>query len=135
MSGDCLVALAMKLMRALIVTAHESLRREAVHFLEPRSFDCVEATDGISALQFVSPDAIDLIVADVRLPKLDGPQFLDIVIEGAFGASPPPLIMCSATLHEHVWVRKLGLQGVTLLDWPFTPAAFTAALEAAFPAG
>lgn len=124
----------MKLLRALIVSADEAGRREVTKVLDDYSFDCIEAPDGISALQCASPDAIDLIVADVQLPKLNGPQLLDIIIDGAFGWSPPPLIMCSANLHEHVWIRRLALPGVMPLGKPFTPRDFVAALDAAFPA-
>lgn len=120
-------------MRALIVSPDTVARQQVAHLLDECGFDSVEAADGISALHFASHDGIDLIVTDVRLSRIDGPQFLDIVTDGAFGASPPPVIMCATFLHEQAWVRKLVMPAVTLLSRPFTPQAFAAALDAAFP--
>lgn len=122
----------MNLLRALIVAPDKSDRLAIARLLEKRNFECVEADDGLSALRFASFDGIDLIVAEARMPKMDGPQFLDIVVDGAFGPAPP-LIMCAANLHEQVWIKKLALPGVTLLARPLTPLAFSEALNAAFP--
>ena len=83
--------------------------------LDTFGFDSVDAHDGVSAMHFASDDGIDLIVADVRLPKLDGPMLLDITIEGAFGARPPPL--------PNVW----------LVSRPFTQETFALAIDRAFP--
>jgi CheY-like chemotaxis protein len=129
-----LVASAMKFLRALIVSADKALRREASELLEDRGFVCLEAYDGVVALKFASPHAIDLIVADIHLPKLDGPELLDVIIDGAFGLPAPPLIMCSGNLHEHVWITRLALPGVMALRKPFTPGGFVAALDSVFPA-
>ncbi len=87
----------------------------------------------VDALRFVSDFAIDLIVTEVRLPKLDAVQLLQIVRNGAFGPKPPPTIICSARLHEASWVTHPALQGLTLLAKPLTPQAFATALDAAFP--
>ena len=124
----------MKLLHALIVSADVAGRREARNLLADCGFECVEASGGIAALQFASPHAIDLIIADIHLPKLDGPELLDIILAGAFGLPAPPLIMFSANLHEHVWITRLALPGVTALRKPFTPGGFVAALDAGFPA-
>ena len=88
----------MNLLRALLVSQDDAARRDVAQLLSDYSFDCVQAADGIDALQFASRDGVDLIVTDVRLPKMDGPQFLDIVTDGAFGAKPPPVIMCASLL-------------------------------------
>ena len=124
----------MNLLRALLVSQDDAARRDVAQLLSDYSFDCVQAADGIAALHFASRDGIDLIVTDVRLLKMDGPQFLDIVTDGAFGAKPPPVIMCASFLHEQAWVRKLVMPRVTLLSRPFTADAFAVALDAAFPA-
>jgi DNA-binding response OmpR family regulator len=102
--------------------------------LDEHGFDSIEAADEISALQFVSPDGIDLIISDFGPPRLEGQLFLDIIKRGAFGQAPPPLIFCSALLQSEGWMRKLADEGIPLLVRPFTPHAFELALAAAFAA-
>lgn len=114
----------MKLLRALIVDPEDQVRRRTAELLGDHGFDSIEAADGISALQFASPDGIDLIISDFGLPWLEGLPFLDIIKRGAFGWAPPPLIFCSAMLQGEVRIRKLAEDGIPLLVRPFTPHAF-----------
>lgn len=124
----------MKLLRALIVDPDQAARSAMMKLLDVRSFDTVEAIDIIGALAFALDGAIDLIIADIDLDELDGLQLLRIIRKGSFGKSPPPVIVCSALLNEEGWTRHPALKGVTHLPKPFTPAAFTAALDQAMPA-
>jgi CheY-like chemotaxis protein len=124
----------MKMLRVLIVDPDPVARSYVSDLLGRCGFYSVEAESGTRALQLATTDPFDLIVMDARLPGMDGPQFLDLVLDGAFGHKPPPLIVCSAYLHEQVWVRKLALPGVVLLAKPFAAEPFAAALDAAFSA-
>ena len=127
------VAIAMKLLRALIVDPDHSARSRLAKLLEGRSFDSVEVGDMAGALGFALDGAIDLIIADIDLDELDGLQLLRIIRNGSFGKSPPPVIVCSAILNEDIWTMHPALKGVTRLPKPFTPAAFTSALDQALP--
>lgn len=123
----------MKLMRALIVDPDHQVRREVAQLLESSNFDSVEANDGIGALRLANEDAIDLIVADIDLRDLDALQLLRIIRGGAFGPTPPPVIVCSADLNDEAWFLHPTLKGVTQLAKPFTPVGFAAALNRALP--
>jgi DNA-binding response OmpR family regulator len=120
-------------MRALIMDSDQRMRRQMAQFLGSSSFDSVEATDGISALRFAHAHAIDLIIADIDLRDLDALQLLRIIRDGAFGSTPPPVIVCSATLNDEIWFLHPALEGLTQLAKPFTPIGFAAALNLAFP--
>ena len=124
---------AMKLLRALIVDPDGSVRSVMSKLLDRRAFDTVEAVDIVGALGFALDGSIDLIIADIDLDELDGLQLLRIIRNGSFGKSPPPVIVCSAILNEEIWTTHPALKGVTRLPKPFTPAAFTSALDQALP--
>jgi CheY-like chemotaxis protein len=119
----------MKLTRALVVGDDQRTGQQTAGLLDACGFESVEGVDGIRAFHFALDDVIGLITADARLAALDGPQLLDILVSGAFGAQPQPLIICAAHLREQVWLMKLG-HGFARL---FTPLAFSVALDAAFP--
>ena len=123
----------MKTMRALIVVPDAARRIALAKLLDECCFECVEAGDGISAMQLGSDDAIDLIVVDFPVTGMDRQMFLDLVISGAFGRKAPPLIVCSAEPHE-LWGVQFAPTGIALLPTQYTPRAFAVALDAAFPA-
>jgi CheY-like chemotaxis protein len=121
------------MLRALVVGPDRSGRREVVRRLGECQFDCVEAKDCMAALRFAGDDAIDLIVTEIETRRLSDLPLLQIVQSGGFGKSPPPVIVCSALLHDAPWSPNRGGFEVTLLGRPFTPRAFADALDAAFP--
>jgi len=42
--------------------------------LEPSGYETVAARDGVEALQIMEKEVFDLVVLDIRLPKMDGFQ-------------------------------------------------------------
>ncbi|MFA5180859.1 MAG: diguanylate cyclase [Syntrophales bacterium] len=58
--------------RILIVDDQSTMRqliREAVSDL---GYDCLEAPDGIEALEILEKETVDLVITDVSMPRLDG---------------------------------------------------------------
>lgn len=124
----------MKLLRALVVDPDQVGRGEVAHRLRECQFDCVEAEDGIAALRFADEDSIDLIVIEIETPRLNGVQLMQIIRNGGFGKSPPPVIVCAALLNDAAWSAHQAWLDATRLPRPFTPRGFATALDAAFPA-
>ena len=56
----------------LVVDEDSSTRMGLAYALGDAGHRVVEAADGATALLFASERAFDLIIADVRLPKVDG---------------------------------------------------------------
>ena len=64
----------------LIVDDSRSMRRIVMRFLENNGFyNITEAPDGIEALEVVRTTAVDLIVSDLNMPRMDGLEFLKIL--------------------------------------------------------
>jgi CheY-like chemotaxis protein len=61
-----------KKQRILIVDDEAPMRELLLESLSPEGYDLVAATDGRDALNQVLRQAPDLILMDVRMPKLDG---------------------------------------------------------------
>ena len=120
--------------RALIVDDDPTVRVRIGVILQSCGFDCVEATDGIDAMRFASEGGIDLIVTDIAMPRMDGLDFLAIISKGAFGANPPPAIVCSAHLDEDRYRHRPELDlAAVKLSKPFTTDDLIKAVAAAFP--
>ena len=127
-------ASSMNSTRALIVDDVVVIRVRIRAILESCGFDCVEAVDGIDALRFASDGGIDLIVTDIVMPRMDGLDLLAVIAQGAFGANPPPTIICSAHLDNDKYSQRPELDlAIARIAKPFRTDQLVAAIALAFP--
>lgn len=65
--------------RILIIEDEEAIRRVLVKILseENASYELFEASDGISGLNMVKNNNFDLILCDIKMPKMDGVEVLE----------------------------------------------------------
>ncbi|PYP73741.1 MAG: hypothetical protein DMD41_04530 [Gemmatimonadetes bacterium] len=59
--------------RVLLVDDEEPIRRPIARFLARRGAVVTEAADGVAALELLNGEPVDVILADLRMPRLDGP--------------------------------------------------------------
>ena len=65
--------------RILIIEDEEAIRRVLVKILseENASYELFEASDGVSGLNMVKNNNFDLILCDIKMPKMDGVEVLE----------------------------------------------------------
>ncbi len=93
--------------RILIVDDDQSTRFGLVSFLEDRGFEPFEAGDGREALEVFERVKPEVVLADLRMPGMDGLQLL----EHLTATSPEtPVIMVSGTgaIHDAVKALRIG---------------------------
>lgn len=90
-------------------------------------FKVIQAFDGESALQQFSAEAIDLILLDVMLPKVNGMDFLQLVRK----QSTIPVLIMSAKDSEVDKAVGLGLGADDYITKPFSMIELTARVKAA----
>ena len=93
--------------------------------LERAGYDVHAAHDGDAALGLVERQAPDVILADVRMPGLDGPGLARRLRDGGHRI---PVVLMSA---DPVAPPLADLPGVRFIPKPFEPAGLVAAVEAA----
>ena len=69
----------MSAIRILVVDDEDSIRRRCVRLLARKGFDVVGTADGRSALDLLGKRSFDLVIADIRMPGLDGMELLERV--------------------------------------------------------
>ena len=63
--------------RTVLVCDDESTTREMIkEYLSAHEINCVEAANGEEAIVVLSENVVDLALVDVRMPKMNGLQFL-----------------------------------------------------------
>lgn len=73
---------------------------------------------GAGALTRLRSEPFDLVVLDLMLPGITGPEVLDAIHKGPATAQLPVIVVTGATLHQ----RELGsLNVVTMLRKPLDP--------------
>ena len=92
----------------LIVDDHPSFRASARMLLEAEGFDVVgEASDGLSALRAVEELRPDVVLLDVQLPDIDGPE---VAVRLSANGSAPAIVLTSSRDLEDIGVLT-GVRG------------------------
>lgn len=85
--------------------------------------EVVTATDGQSALDLLSQREVDVIVLDLRMPRMDGRTFFREL--RSRGDKTPVLIASAFGAHDAQ--RELGAEGA--VEKPFTPESLGRAIK------
>jgi two-component system, NtrC family, nitrogen regulation response regulator NtrX len=62
--------------KILVVDDEKTIRESLKEILEYHNFDCLEARDGKEALDVLDKNIFDLVLLDIRLPRIDGIEVL-----------------------------------------------------------
>jgi len=65
----------------LVVDDEEDIREIVSEYLQGLGYDVIEATDGEQALQHCEKHHFDLVITDIRMPKMNGLDLLDALKE------------------------------------------------------
>lgn len=110
-------------LRALVVDDHHFMRTLISEVLNEFGFQKVlTASDGVTAVELLRGNAIDVVFIDWKMPNLDGVAFTQGVRRGDFGNDPYlPIVMVSGYTEQSRIVDALDAGVHTYLLKPVTP--------------
>lgn len=115
--------------RRVVVAEDESLiRLDIVEILKENGFDVVgEAGDGEEALRLVEEHEPDVVVMDVKMPKLDGISAAEKINRD----HSAPVVLLTAFSQSDLVERATEAGALAYVVKPFTPADLLPAIEIA----
>jgi CheY-like chemotaxis protein len=121
-------------MSTILLVDDSRVSREVLKvFLIGRSWTVLEAVDGVAAMRAIHEHHPDLVIADLRMPKLDGCGLAEAIRADARIAATPLVILTGTADTETVQrCRAAGAREV--LTKPIQPAALLAAVGRHLPA-
>jgi two-component system, cell cycle sensor histidine kinase and response regulator CckA len=102
----------------LVVEDEPSLRELERLMLEDAGYDVLTAATAAEALLVAAENVIDLLVVDVVLPGMSGPQLVEEL--GARGCDPPTVFVSGYGADE-ISSRGIGSARTAVLEKPFHP--------------
>jgi CheY-like chemotaxis protein len=105
-------------LRVLVADDHAPNCAVLVDFLRPLGFEVLTAADGAEALEIACRDRPDLVLMDVRMPRLDGLEATK-AIRKAYPENPPCIIAVSASTNEGQQQAALASGCAAFLSKPF----------------
>ena len=78
---------------ALAVDDALTMRKLVAFTLRSAGFEVLEAQDGVAALEVLRANAVDLIITDVNMPRMDGITFTREARQTPHGRTVPILVL------------------------------------------
>lgn len=107
-------------MKILVIEDDAGLRRTVSLLLEGEDYEVATAGDGASGLEKASEWNPELILADIRMPGMDGLEFIDSYVENGGTAS---VIIMTAYGNPDTAIDAIRRGAYDYIDKPFAPEA------------
>jgi DNA-binding response OmpR family regulator len=104
----------------LVVEEEAAARQSLIDVLSLDGHEVDGAGDADGALLLLDQRRYDLVIADVRMPKLDGPALLDALTE-RFGDAPPPIVFVTHAAFDPHYGSFLTNLRAPVLTKPLKP--------------
>ena len=117
---------ALKGLRLLVVEDMDDARETTSGMLGRLGADVLTARDGMEALEIVRHASVDVVLCDLRMPRMDGYQFL-LQMHDVLDEAPPVIAISGlASSADHRRTEAAGF--ATHLDKPFDDIGLLAAI-------
>jgi CheY-like chemotaxis protein len=116
--------------RILIVEDDPNLRVVIRMVLEQVGYEVAEARHGVAALESIENDPPDLVIADMRMPMMDGVELMDRIRTNPETAAMPIVLLSG--LQVDAAAERLA---TAVVAKPFEPSYLLASIARSLQAG
>ncbi len=113
----------MTVQRILVIEDDEHIRDLLTAVLRVDGHTVDTARDRTEAMSLMDQHAYTLILSDLRLPKLEGPELYRLMRQRSWGPqTPPAVIFLTRAIFTPDFASFLMRSASPVLTWPATPA-------------
>jgi two-component system chemotaxis response regulator CheY len=117
--------------KILAVDDSTSMRQMVRATLQSAGYDVVEAADGQDALDFARANAVDLVISDVNMPRMDGITLVgELRSLPAYRLTPLLLLTTESSQEKKMEGKRAGATGWIVK--PFNPSQLLLTLDKLF---
>jgi len=114
----------------LVVEDEPDVRELIADVLAENGYEIEMAADGAAALQLCEERRYDLILSDLRMPRMDGAALYAALLD-RHGAAMPRIIYVTGQAHSLDYAGFLAASRVPVISKPFTPEDLRNAVRSA----
>ncbi|WP_025027913.1 response regulator transcription factor [Caldalkalibacillus mannanilyticus] len=114
--------------KILIIDDEAEIRELLAIYLRNHGYDTYEANDGVEAFSLFQKESIDLILADIMMPQMDGTMLLKKIRR----SSNIPFLFLSAKSNDLDRIYGLQLGADDYVSKPFNPLEVVSRVQALF---
>lgn len=103
-------------MSCLVVDDEPRLRQVLLHLMRNDGFTCVEASNGVEAIELLERQPVPLVMSDMRMPRMDGIELLKTLRRRWPDTA---VVMITAVADVEVAVSCLAMGAMDYLTKPF----------------
>ena len=103
--------------KIMVVDDSDDVRELIGTFLQTRGYEITTATDGIDALEKLASETFPLIITDINMPKMNGPELLDTMSRSRQGYKA---VVMSTYIEDEVKTELQKKGAVAFLLKPFS---------------
>jgi two-component system, chemotaxis family, chemotaxis protein CheY len=112
----------------LTVDDSTSMRQMVKATLQSAGYDVVEAVDGQEALDYAREHAVDLVISDVNMPRMDGITLIgELRSLPAYRLIPMLMLTTESSVEKKMEGKRAGATGWIVK--PFNPTQLLATLK------
>ncbi len=115
--------------KILLLDDDESFRRIMEFNLNEEGYEVTSASDGITGLNLFNKDDFDLVIADIRMPGIDGIDLLNRIKSISYDTAVI-IITAHGTIESAIEAMKLG--AMDFITKPFSKNQLTVVVKKAF---
>jgi len=117
--------------RVLLVDDSPAMRTFIRRVMVMSGFDldrCIEAGDGVEALEQLQHEKVDVILTDINMPRMDGEELMRRLGEDKSLRDIPAVVVSTDSTRPRI-LRMIGLGAQGYIAKPFSPEGLREALE------